>query len=321
MRKSQLPEHLQGVSFALRASDKSGVSRGRTRAKDLMVVSRGIRLPTQTQPRGAAAVRAYTELDESSILSHVSAARLWEMPLPASLSGDWRLHIARRAVHSVPRRANTVGHLLTLAAGEDTEVDGVRLTSAPRTWLDMASTQTTMEDLVVMGDHLVCSHGPEFPAPREAVCSIDDLRQVVDAHPGARGIRKAREALNLVRVGADSAPESRMRLALVQAGLPEPALNLVVFDDFGRPIVWPDAAYLEHRVALQYDGGHHGDEVQYLRDIRRAEASAAHGWLEVRVSQHDLTGERPGVVLKVRRALESRAELALRAGVSLKHAR
>ncbi|GAC1595449.1 MAG: hypothetical protein NVS3B6_00860 [Pseudarthrobacter sp.] len=65
MRKSELPDHLKDVAFALRTSDKAGVTRTRTRAKDLLPVSRGIRIPLSAQPSGADAVRAYTDVDDT----------------------------------------------------------------------------------------------------------------------------------------------------------------------------------------------------------------------------------------------------------------
>jgi very-short-patch-repair endonuclease len=49
----------------------------------------------------------------------------------------------------------------------------------------------------------------------------------------------------------------------------------------------------------------HGPE-QYERDIRRQTLTGDYGWLEVRVSKSELTGDRPAVVHKVRAALESR---------------
>ncbi|MEV7661539.1 hypothetical protein [Paenarthrobacter sp. NPDC089316] len=197
------------------------------------------------------------------------------------------------------------GHLLTLLPEEVDEYDGVRVTSPARTWLDLAAL-LTLEELVAAGDHLVCSHGADFPAPKDALCSIAELTEIVRRHPGMRGVRTARAALELIRVGADSAPETHMRLALVNASLPEPVLNHVVRNHFGDPVLWPDAAYLEFRVSLQYDGQHHGGADQHVRDIERQERSLAHGWLEVRISKNDLQGDRPAVVHKVRRALESR---------------
>lgn len=119
-------------------------------------------------------------------------------------------------------------------------------------------------------------------------------------------MRTARAALELIRVGADSQPETRMRLSLVRAGLPEPVLNHTVPGTHGNPVLWPDAAYPEQRVAVQYEGAHHNASDQYLSDMRRADTTTACGWIEVRVSKFDLAGERPAVVSKVRAALQSR---------------
>ena len=310
MRRAPLPNHLTTGSFSLRAADKAGVTRTRTAAKDLVTVSRGIRIPAGSAAAGPAALRAYTDLDDGSILSLGSAARLWNAPLPGWLEEDWRIHLARRRGHSTPRRVNVVGHQLVLLPDEVVEHDGVRLTSPARTWLDLASVLSA-DDLVIAGDSMVCEHGPEFPFPREPLCSIEDLRSMVARHPGSRGVRKARAAVELVRVGADSPPETRLRLVLVRAGLPEPVLNHVVRDADpwggpGIPVLWPDAAYPRWRIALQYEGAHHNGEDQYLRDIGRADTSARTGWLEVRVSRLDLAGGHPAAVRKVRSALESR---------------
>ena len=310
MRRAPLPLHLTTGSFSLRAADKAGVTRTRTAARDLVTVSRGIRVPAGSAGAGPAALRAYTDLDDDSILSLGSAARLWSAPLPGWLEEDWRIHLARRRGRSTPRRVNVVGHQLALLPDEVVKLDGVRLTSPARTWLDLASV-LSIDDLVVAGDSMVCEHGPEFPVPREALCSIEDLRCMIERHGGSRGVRKARSAVELIRVGADSPPETRLRLALIRAGLPEPVLNHVVWGEDlwggpGSPVLWPDAAYPQWRIALQYEGAHHNGEDQYLRDIRRADTAARSGWLEVRLSRLDLAGGHPAAVLKVRSALESR---------------
>jgi hypothetical protein len=310
MHRAPLPLHLATGSFSLRAADKAGITRTRTAARDLLTVSRGVRVPTDSAATGAAALRAYTDLDDEATLSFGSAAHLWNAPLPGWLEEDWRIHLARRRGHSTPRRVNVVGHQLALLPDEVVELDGVRLTSPARTWLDLASVLST-DELVIAGDFLVCEHGPEFPHPRDALCSIEELRSMVERHPGSRGIRKARAAVELIRVGADSPPETRLRLVLIRAGLPEPVLNHVVWDEdpwggTGWPVLWPDAAYPQWRVSLQYEGAHHNGEDQYLRDIRRADTTVRSGWHEVRISRLDLTGVNPAAVSKVRNALESR---------------
>lgn len=94
-----------------------------------------------------------------------------------------------------------------------------------------------------------------------------------------------------------------MRLALVEAGLPEPTLNVVLRNGMGHPVVWPDAAYPEYRLALQYDGAHHSDPDQYRHDIKRQSLTESLGWTEIRVQKSDLEGDRPFVVEKVRAVL------------------
>ncbi|HEV7168997.1 MAG TPA: hypothetical protein VGN49_13620 [Micrococcaceae bacterium] len=262
-------------------------------------------MPLDGAPKGADALRAYTDLDDWSLLSHHSAARVLRIALPPWAQADWRIHVARQATGSTPRRVNVVGHRLHLAQDETAMVDGVRVTSAPRTWLDLASL-LSLDELVAAGDSIVSAHGPEFPVPKEPIATLDSMQRIVAKHGRSRGILNARAALDLIRVGVDSPPETQMRLALVRAGLPEPELNVIILDPGGVPRIWPDAAYPGYRVSLQYDGGHHDAERQYGSDIRRGDWTAHLHWLEVRVDKSDLSGEKPAVVGKVLRALKSR---------------
>lgn len=108
-----------------------------------------------------------------------------------------------------------------------------------RTWLDLASL-LSIDELVAAGDSIIVEHGEDFPVPRRPLATVSDLQKIVGRHPGMRGVKKARLALDLVRVGSDSAPETMMRLALVRAGLPEPTLNVVLRNRMGQSVVWPD---------------------------------------------------------------------------------
>jgi very-short-patch-repair endonuclease len=193
---------------------------------------------------------------------------------------------------------------LSFKPGEVVMFDGVRVTSPARTWLDLAALPS-VDELVAAGDSIVVEHGEDFPVPRQPLATIGDLKGIVGRHPGMRGVRKARLALDMIRVGADSAPETMMRLALVRAGLPEPTLNVVLRNRMGQPVVWPDAAYHEPKIALQYDGEHHGGPEQYRRDIKRQALTESLGWRELRVQTSDLEGERPFIVEKVRAVLRS----------------
>lgn len=305
MQRIPLPEQLALRSFTSDGAKGAGVTRSRIRAQDIANVSRGIFIPTGANISGTAALAAYTQTHPQAVLSHLSAARLWGIPLPPWAENDWRVHIAKPPSSGKPRRGNVVGHRLALREEEIVNLDGVRLTSPERTWLDLASL-LAVPDLVAVGDHLVCEHGQLHPVPRSAICARNDLVRVMARHHGMRGMKAARMAYELVRVGADSPPETKLRLALIDAGLPEPELNHILFDLNGIPLVWPDAAYREYKISLQYDGLHHEDSEQYEKDIGRLEKTKGLGWEEIRFAKTDLNGERPPAVQKVQRALSDR---------------
>ena len=58
--------------------------------------------------------------------------------------------------------------------------------------------------------------------------SEDDVLQLADRYPGARGISNSPEVIGLMDGGADSPEESRLRLLLMDAGFPRPETNIVV---------------------------------------------------------------------------------------------
>jgi hypothetical protein len=184
-------------------------------------------------------------------------------------------------------------------------VDGVAVTTPARTWLDLAE-HITVDELVAVGDACVRFPYPELAGRSEPHCSIEDLKAVVSRHPGKRGIRKARLALELIRVGADSPQETALRLALMRAGLPEPVLNARVIGPDGRLGPKPDVGYPDYAVGVEYEGEHHGAEEQVVRDISRSESYDAVGWFEVRISKRHMLNDAKAAVTKVRTALYAR---------------
>ena len=304
MSRIPMPSQLPHGSFLVADADGLGLTVKQLSRDGIFTPSRGVRLPLHSTGSVADNVRAYSRLDPTCVLTHSTSARICSICLPGWLDQDWRIHIARPADGCKPRRRNVVGHQLSFKPGEVVMFDGVRLTSPARTWLDLAAL-LSVDELVAAGDSIVVEHGEDFPVPRQPLAAIGDLKGIVARHPGMRGVRKARLALDMIRVGADSAPETMMRLALVRAGLPEPTLNVVLRNRMGQPVVWPDAAYPELKIALQYDGEHHGDPEQYRRDIKRQGLTESLGWRELRVQTSDLEGDRPFILEKVRAVLRS----------------
>ena len=97
---------------------------------------------------------------------------------------------------------------------------------------------------------------------------MGNLEALIAAHPNKQGVVATRAALRLMRVGSDSVPETKLRLALVEAGLPEPQLQ-VPLDPRDPWSPQADMGYRERRIALQYDGRTHLEGKQHASDILR----------------------------------------------------
>ncbi len=107
-----------------------------------------------------------------------------------------------------------------------------------------------------------------------------------------------------MRVGADSAPESLLRLAIADAGLPEPELQVPLrAGDARSPSA--DLGYRHRRLAIQYDGDHHLGDAQILSDRRRDKAFESAGWTVLVFDRDDLADEFQRAVQGVKRALRN----------------
>lgn len=208
--------------------------------------------------------------------SHVTAARLWGIPLPSEFDAGEPLHVTTRAPGTRMRGAGVVGH--TVAHDAEFAVrHGFRVTGAADTWLALEPILCDV-DLVAAGDHLVLT--PHYPRADETrpIITLRDLLEAASLYTG-RGARRLRRLASLVRDGAESRRETVLRLALRRHGLPEPDLNHEVFDEAGRFIGRADMIYPDWRVIVEYDGDHHRtDARQYDRDMLRRDAFMAAGY-------------------------------------------
>lgn len=306
--RAPLPPALSTAAFGVAELRDAGLPWDRTRAADLHRMCRGVY--TTRDPDGltwdrAAALCRVT----GGVISHTTAAAWHGIPLPRRLAESRELHLTYDAERRRHRcvLAGVASHRLRLAPEDVRHLPGgLRVTSPERTWLDLALLMRAgeLDWLVVAGDHLV--HHPWHPAGRRPpVSSPVLLRLAVSRHAGRHGIRRARAALEEVRVGADSPPETLLRLALVRAGLPEPELQAAV--DPSDP--WTpeaDLAYRDARITLQYDGAGHRTPEQQARDARRETYCLERDWLPVRCTQDDLRSGFARVIGVVRRRLAAR---------------
>jgi hypothetical protein len=181
-------------------------------------------------------------------------------------------------------------HRTELRPDEVMVVDGVPITSGRRTAWDVAALEP-LGTAVAALDAMV----------RARSVTLTELTEMADRGAGRWGVTKVRRAVPLVDPRAESAPESRVRVALVLAGFcPVPQFEVVVGGRCRRlDLGWPEA-----KLALEYEGAHHFEGPQIVLDDERYAGLVAAGWRIIRVSASDLR-DLDGVVVRVRAALSA----------------
>jgi hypothetical protein len=315
-RHTPLPAALRSGPFAVRSAIEAGVSPGRLRGRDLerpfhgvrvvagADVTVGVALGSFSTDRDAAELDAHLAhcleyeplLRPGQFFSHDTAARLWRLPLPMPFSRGDPLHVSVMAPGRAPRSAGIVGH--QAFDGATAERFGLPLSDAVTTWLALAPL-LDVDDLVAIADHIVLEPVVLDPRDPRPYASMGELVRRVEGFHG-RGARKAASAVRHVRCGAESRPETLLRLLLVRAGLPEPEVNVDVHDATGAFLGRADLVFREWRVIVEYDGEqHHTSSWQYERDETRIEDFALAGFRVVRVRKGTLFGRPDMVVSRV----------------------
>jgi hypothetical protein len=113
--------------------------------------------------------------------------------------------------------------------------------------------------------------------------SREDVNVLAKRHRGARGLRRLRDVLPLVDGGAASPRETWLRLLFIDAGLPAPATQIPVYDDW-QFVAMLDMGWEDYKVAAEYDGDQHRtDRRQFVKDINRLAKTQDLGWHVIRV--------------------------------------
>ena len=220
-----------------------------------------------------------------AVVSHVSALRWYGFetgpPLPLHVSTRAAVRTRHDEVVTHRRRDRIASRAL----------HGIPVTDPDRTLIDVAY---------------------DLPAPRliEAIewmlhrglTTFDSLAaRASEQH--LRGVRRIRSLMAFVREGSESPMETRVRLMLRFAHLPEATPNVNLYDDTGRFIARGDLVHAQFMVLVEYDGWHHErDARQRQRDIVRRERIERAGWTVIVVTAGDLRHPRQ-IVLRVHRAL------------------
>lgn len=237
---------------------------------------------------------------KQSWVSHATGGQARGLTLPQSVDVS-RAHVTRLRPASLPRTTAVVGHHATVRVGEVTKLGGTPVATPARVWLELAGELTELE-LIEFGDHLVRFPRKQFEGRDTPHATLAEMTTLLSWHPRIAGATRAAAALARVRVGSDSIMETRFRLALLDAGLPEPALQVSL--DPGDPAApVADLGYRFQRIALDYDGGTHLTAEQQAKDIRRDRLWAAAGWRHLTANKHDAAEGFSTVIEQVRTLL------------------
>lgn len=184
-------------------------------------------------------------------------------------------------------------HQVLLPADERTVVDGVPVTTVPRTIFDIAARGGRRE--LERAFHEAEAQGLADPL------SLPDL---LARYPGHAGAPLLRALLEIGPAGGATANDFEAKFAdlLERHRLPRPRFNADLF--VGGRHFQPDCAWMEQRAVVELDGrAVHATRRAFESDRERDRLLAADGWRVVRVTWRQLDESPDAVARDLRRVL------------------
>lgn len=266
------------------------------RGKRFRRIFKGVHIAADVPPSPLHRVQAALAVHPpGAFASHVSAARVYGVPAPHVPDE----HVSVFAERDRRRRTGIRCHV----APPGTEVirhRGIRVSRPVPMFIQLAS-MLTLVDLTIVGDALV----------RREACTPEGLVEACGASTDPHAAAALRAA-RLVRDGVDSPMETRLRLLIVMAGLPEPSVNFTVRDAAGRVVRRFDLCYRHAKVIVEYDGRQHAEDThQYDWDRDRREELDDWGWRVVVVTAKGIYRDPEETLLRVRKVLRGRGVTGL----------
>lgn len=226
------------------------------------------------------------------VISHRSAAVVHGLPLLERPPAPELTAVVLTALGARPRtRVRGAG----LHEGDAVPWFGLAVTTVARTIMDLARLDRRAG--LVAAD----------AALREGVVSASELELAAAQCAGWPGARAAREVSELASPLAESPLESLTRLCVLDAGLPEPQLQVRIADPADGWWCRVDMAWQQRRVVLEADGRLKYTDTELWREKRRQHRLERLGWRVVRAIWADVWGGAPSdaLVADLRRYLAS----------------
>ena len=266
-----------------------GVSEDQLRSKAVKRIFHGVYTGGDPAKLSVRARAALLIAGDGALLCEATGLRLLGVSLPQRFTAERDVHVLAAPGDSGPQVEGIVTHRSQLS--QIPLIEGTWPVLDPiECWLQLAA-RAKLDELVIVADSLM----------KKGLVSAEELLPVVNARSGSRGVRVARQAVELARPGVASPLESRVRVALVQGGLPNPEVAYPLSDKR----VHLQMAYPQALVGIEVDSGS-PDPARREREILRWRGIEDSGWRIIVATLTDLRNP-AALVRSVTRALGARS--------------
>lgn len=287
--RTPLPLQLRHRPFTVAEAVGLGVTRKRLFSSDLRAPFTGVRVSRALDWTVALRARcALLAVPAGCVVVGDDAVELHRLPTPfgARAAVETDLVVAAVRGAAAPRTGGVVVFPHRLDPDTPLEqVSGVRLPRVEDVWA-LRCADLDDESGIALGDGVL----------RRLEGDRTPMAAAVERLPVEQRARATR-LLGFVRYEVCSPVETRLRLLLLRAGVPEASHYAAPVPREGRGEVWPDLQWESVRVGVEVDGPHHAQDAQHERDIRRDRRTKHHGWAQVRVSTREVMSQ-PGDVVR-----------------------
>jgi len=238
-----------------------------------------------------------------ALLGSVTVLRLMGVWLPSPMRDDQRIHVVVPASRDGSQVSGIVIERAPIVLPPVEVINGVHGIHPAQAWLQLAC-HISETELVIVTDALMYRG--------RKLASRDDLQHLLQRLHRRRCVIQASAALNRARPGVRSPMETRLRLALVNTGLPCPEVDFALRPHRDSTCYRLSMAYPSAHIGVEFDNTPYSDDSgrwHYDRTRRREIEDA--GWRLITATAKDFQNLGP-LVASVKAALKARSPETMR---------
>lgn len=228
--------------------------------------------------------------DEESCFSHATAGELRRVIKPRT--GE-KFHITAPTRREHPWIAFHQSTALTAADIET--IDGLRVTSLERTFLDLAATESQRTVELAINEAIIRRHFD----PQALHAAVERFK----GHPGLKTLKVAMKDVDAGLTPTDGEASEELHKLLRRTNFQPRPLYQKRLLTYRPDFLWP-----EHKLVVEADGDRfHQTPFRRREDRTRNHHLRAHGYEVLRFTYHQIIYQPDYVIATIRAALESRA--------------